>query len=78
MNLYQRFSEKGEHQIAAFGHVDEFDFSQACKEKHYKIEPGSVKLVYEAMRRVNKTTKFIRCSKFTFGAKELTIATLNN
>jgi len=74
MNLYEYTSPNGKtKEVKLPGHLNEFEFSQKCKQEGSKIVPGSVKFIYEAQRFKNRQIEFIRCHKTTFGAKPVTI-----
>lgn len=77
MNIYQR--QKGNKtEIAVDEHIDEGDFVKLCHQKGFKIEPGSVKLIYEAMRYKNRKIEFNRCDSHISGAYKLTIGILED
>ena len=69
--MYRFDSRNGEpREVKLIGHIDEFEFAQMCDGE---LVPGSVKLIWEAMRFEGKKIKYIKCDRTTFGARPVTI-----
>lgn len=74
MNLYEYHTPGGIREIKADCHVDPYDFMLMVSNRFdAKIDPSSIKQIYEAMRMRGKHWFRIRCDKNTFGAKPVTI-----
>lgn len=74
MRLYEyRTTEGRTSEIKFPGHVGEFEFSVMCAQEGKELQPGSVKLIWEAMRYEGRQITYKRCDKTTFGAKPVTI-----
>ena len=72
MNIYKRNIGEKVHEIATDGHVNEYDFYQACEKEGYKIKPGSIKQIWEAKRYLNGAAIFVKCDRSRPGASAVT------